>query len=71
MALSNGIYRISKWEHNELPECLTIIDGKVSIAVPDVGNVRDQEVICRFLANLYSVSYQLSSGASRPKRTAT
>ena len=65
MSLVKGNYRIRMWEvHGEHPQYLSVIDGMVSIAGPDVPK-SDQEVTRRFLTNLYFVSYQLLSGPSR------
>ena len=65
MSLAKGIYRIRMWGAHEHPQYLSIIEGMVSIAGPDVPNVKDQEVTRRFLTSLYLVSYQFFSGSSR------
>ena len=48
MSLPKGIYRIHRWGAHEHPQYLTIIDGLVSVAGPDVPNLKDQEVTRRF-----------------------
>ena len=48
MSLAKGIYRIRMWGAHEHPRYLSIIDGMVSIAGPDVPNIKDQEVTRRF-----------------------
>ena len=64
-ALAKGNYRIRMWKvHGEHPQYLSVINGMVSVAGPNVPK-KDQEVTRRFLTSLYFVSYQLLSGSSR------